>query len=385
MQRRYDPWRWGGLVGLSMGIHAYLSGMVLVLWGLAQVQAWHQGQRRPCLWGLLTMPIVLMAGYRLFGYGVAAEPASTSTLWNANLLALVDPQGKSGWFGAFPIPMPWQWEGFAYLGLPVLLALLLLAPSRFALPGEQPLFPDPRLFWAVMGAMALYALGPEIWLGPWKLISLRSTPLIALLNPIYGFFRSTGRFIWPLYDALVIWVICRLDQRLQRPWLMALMGAALVLETQLPTLRFMRAKAQRFEAIGQGYGTSHSGTLQLIRALQRQGVTHLINATGNPQQPVPGLPGFALSLFAPGIATNHAPYLARWPAGFDRLYQNQPGEAIVARVEHQLQGKGQAVYLLRSNQVTGWAGPGPMVLVAPLHASYGLYAVGAKRAWHHGS
>ena len=29
MQRRYDPWRWGGLVGLGMGIHAVIPGQIL--------------------------------------------------------------------------------------------------------------------------------------------------------------------------------------------------------------------------------------------------------------------------------------------------------------------------------------------------------------------
>lgn len=380
MQRHYGPWRWGGLVVLSMGLHAYLTGMVLLLWGLAMVCAWRQGQRKLCLWGLLSMHVGVMAGYRLFGYDVAADPAPTDAIWNANLLALVDPQGKASWFGAIPIPMPWQWEGFAYLGLPVLLALLVLAPNRFQPPGEAPLFAYPRLFWGVLGAMALYALGPEIWLGPWKLFSLRSTPLIDLLDPIYGFFRSTGRFLWPLYDALLIWVVCRLDQRLRRPWLTLLLGGALFLESQVPTLVFMRAKASRFEAIGRGYPTSHAGPLRLIRRLQRQGITHLINATGDPQQAVPGLPAFALSLFAPEIATNHAPYLARTPAGFDRLYQGRRAEAIVASVERQLaetvpKGTAKVVYLLRLSQAKGWSGPGQLVRVAQLDAQSGLFAL----------
>lgn len=105
------------------------------------------------------------------------------------------------------------------------------------------------------------------------------------------------------------------------------------------------------------------------------GAAHLINATGEPQEPVPGLPAFALTLLMPEIATNHAPYLARRPAGFDRPYQHQRSEAIVAWVERDLQGTGHAVYLLRSNQVRAWAGPGPLELVAPLNASDGLYAV----------
>jgi len=375
IQRHAGPWRWGALLFLSLGIHAYLTGMLLALWALAQVNAWLDGSRRQACWNLATMPISLALGYSLFGYGVPAEPASTTRIWNANLLALMDPQGKSGWFGAFPIPMPLQWEGFAYLGIPLLLALVVLAPKRFARPEEQPLFPHPPLFWGLIIAMALFALGPEIWLGPWRLLSLRSTPIESLLNPVYGLFRSTGRFVWPLYDALVIWGVCRFDQRLRKPWLMALFAGAMLVETQGPSLAVMHAKARRFEGIGEHYRQNHALAIQLIQHLQAQGITHLINATGDPQTTFAALPPFALALLAPTIQTNHAPYLARDPKGFNRLYQGRSSGAILASVQQHLPRGAKALFILRHRDLSSFSTSWTLVPVADLDASTGLYRV----------
>lgn len=48
-------------------------------------------------------------------------------------------------------------------------------------------------------------------------------------------------------------------------------------------------------------------------AFARRPGSNVINLTANPRQALPALPVLALQRLAPGVVTNHAPYLARYP------------------------------------------------------------------------
>ncbi len=124
-----------------------------------------------------------------------------------------------------------QWEGNAYLGLGGLalsaVALLLAAarwrPAHAAARALLPLL-------AVCGFMLVLALSDQIRLGGRLVLDLRRLyrPIVGALGP----FRSSGRFVWPLYYlALAAAVLVPLRVGRHRPALAsALLAAALALQ-----------------------------------------------------------------------------------------------------------------------------------------------------------
>jgi hypothetical protein len=115
----------------------------------------------------------------------------------------------------FPIAnaeMPGQYEGFNYLGLGVLLALL----AGLTLGGGK------ALRWAannwplvlVMLGFTLYALSDTIYWGTHQVLVLHYP---AFMEPITSQFRASGRFFWPVGYALTIAAIVLLYRRLPKP------------------------------------------------------------------------------------------------------------------------------------------------------------------------
>jgi hypothetical protein len=100
----------------------------------------------------------------------------------------------------WPTRTPGQWEGYAYLGVGGLAIVVLAAASRF---GQHRPLPWRRLAptVAVCGALALIAVSTYVTLGGRKVLGTSSLPRAAQV--VIGPFRSSGRFIWPMYYLLL--------------------------------------------------------------------------------------------------------------------------------------------------------------------------------------
>lgn len=87
-----------------------------------------------------------------------------------------------------------QQEGYAFIGLGTL-ALLLAALTKI----DSNLSATARRHWplvAVLVLCAVFAASNEIYFGPWKVLHIPLPDV--LISGVFGIFRSSGRFIWPL-------------------------------------------------------------------------------------------------------------------------------------------------------------------------------------------
>jgi hypothetical protein len=182
-----------------------------------------------------------------WGYGV----------FRMNLLSLVNPDGGMG-------PEPWTWssvlptlphaggdyEGFAYGGLGVLLAIALAAPLLWT---ERRAYWGRRVWPLALTAvlLTLFAISPNVAIGDRGL----AVPVPDVLMRLAGAMRSSGRFFWPVYYLLPlggVWLLRgSLGDRATRPLLLAL--AALQVYDTYPGWSSLRP---HFEVAGQSYPTS---------------------------------------------------------------------------------------------------------------------------------
>lgn len=221
---------WGLLLcWLTLLINAYLYVMVSALFGALWLAALVERGLKP-LRALLLLALHLGVSLAIMWAGgyLAAEGAGTGFgLYSWNPLSLVLPQ-ESFLFPDAPMvdATGGQYEGFSYLGLGLLLALLA---SLVALRGR--LWAPIRRHWALLLAvlaLLLLALSNKIYLGPWLLLDLGEAP------SFLGALRSSGRMVWVLVYLLLLAVLLTLPRR----WgsagvmLLAVLAALQVLDSQ---------------------------------------------------------------------------------------------------------------------------------------------------------
>lgn len=147
------------------------------------------------LWQSGSLSVPGAAGLTMGGFGI----------YSANLLTFVMPTEANTWLfpGPFATANREQYEGYAYLGLGVLVlaagAVVTAVAQRRGLPSGARRHVPLAL---ALAALTVLALGPTITAGRQVLWSYD----VALLGPLTTF-RSNGRMIWPLYYAVVALVL----------------------------------------------------------------------------------------------------------------------------------------------------------------------------------
>ena len=235
--RRRAAW-WTLLLAISVLTHPYLLALVAALWLADLFRALAAGREPPrtILLGALAGPLAafsvakLTGVFWLQGAGVGTASAKTMSvewgfgIYKANLLTAVDPEG---WSLLLPDirTKPEQIEGFAYLGL----GMLLLALAAIAAwPRLKPHLRLERQHWPlvlIMLGSALFSLSDHVELGGHMLHLPWPAPLVGIGN----MFRSTGRFIWPVAYMAMILIVWAVAKGWSRPAGSALLaGAALI-------------------------------------------------------------------------------------------------------------------------------------------------------------
>jgi hypothetical protein len=246
------PWRawpWLVLAPLAAAVHPYLAAMVLGLLLAAALAALSEGAtaRRQALGTLVTVPL-LAAGmaYLVGAFGLGGQlSAEGFGFYSANLLTWFDPMDWAGFLARFGRDQAqgreWstvlpalgqatagQYEGFAYLGLGMLVLLgLALLTAAWPIPGAKAQgAPLRRTLWVLAAclAAALLAFSHRPGLGSRLLFELPLAPPVATL---LGLFRASGRFIWPLTYLLLALTIARVGRL---PGGAAVLVAALALQ-----------------------------------------------------------------------------------------------------------------------------------------------------------
>jgi len=326
---------WAALIVLAAGIHAYFLPMVLILAAFSQVaisESMEPGyrhlnpRRKKVLLNLGILCVVVILSSLIFGYIPTNSVLNGGDSWSANALALLDPQGQSLFAKAFDKLEPFQWEGFSYLGwsnLVVIIAAvsLLFLGGDLARSRQESIFPRPRAYALILVLFFLYSLGSPWMLGGYAILRLPDG--LPLISPLMKVFRSTGRYIWPVYYSLVIWGFVTVCKNMQKPKLVILIIAILMLESYWPTLHLTKGVINDHYQQGLTWqASSLSAPSELTRMIEDSEL--IVNATGSLELEIPVLPRFSIQALNPIVATNYSPYLARLPKPFYRLMSQEP-------------------------------------------------------------
>jgi len=217
---RHKLWRWAwpALFAVAMLVHLYYIPMILPLW-IIGLYFRYSGQKRkwPLLVDLLAgLAAILMVGYctGIFSVNAGELTSSGYGIYSWNLNGFVNPEGFSKLLKSLPLKQEDQMEGFSYLGLGNLI-LIPLALVFFLLKDRA------RRRWKVLIPFALASL-VYILFALSNLAFVNAQPIWNLPLPpqvlsVLGLFRSSGRFIWPVFYFLVLFGLMAILRNLRHP------------------------------------------------------------------------------------------------------------------------------------------------------------------------
>lgn len=194
------------LLFVACGIHPYIAfmnmGLAFALVYRLSIKHYFNREVRLFWYSLITSSaifvVVFIASAYFFGwfFGKTQGEAYGFGVYSTNLLSLINPQFGSLFFNPLKVG-DGQYEGFAYLGVGILLPLIFLLVFRF------------RSF--IMTKIKLVNLGLFIVIVIFTLIALSNTLQIGSFSinlpytgHLFSIFRASGRFIWVLYYLLLI-------------------------------------------------------------------------------------------------------------------------------------------------------------------------------------
>ncbi|MGE5182815.1 MAG: DUF6311 domain-containing protein [Acidobacteriota bacterium] len=204
--RRYVGRVW--LAQLAVAALVYPYHAVLSLGVLVATLLRTRDARTIATWlplGLAT--VALMTWFVGYFAAETARPQWGFEYESTNLLSWLVPlhsgiAGDGRWI-ANVMATPWQYEGYAYLGLGCLMLLVALLPEARTLRGV--IARHAWLFAAVVACCVL-ALSNHVYFGSHELVAY---PIPRLLGWIPRQFRSPGRFVWLPTYVLVIFLLHR--------------------------------------------------------------------------------------------------------------------------------------------------------------------------------
>lgn len=221
-------------IGLIAGLlHPYLAVMSLgVLTGVAVAgRGTHLVARARAL---AASVVSTLAGWWASGLFSVSGAGSMATEglghYSMNLLALISPTGWSAVLPEIPRATGGQdFEGFQYLGLGVLIAVVTAGVARVRTGRPVGTSASTQGFggWVVAAAvlMAIFALSPTVTAGGSVVLDVSGSWTSRL-----AVFRATGRFAWPLVYVIVGWTFSTLAHRLRARALVAVLAAAVCLQ-----------------------------------------------------------------------------------------------------------------------------------------------------------
>jgi hypothetical protein len=130
--------------------------------------------------------------------------------FSANLNTFINPMGWSRFIPSLPLAISNQYEGFCYLGMGGILFVtyaLMLAIKNYKL-----VFDKLIILWPLLLVVTFFSLLAVSNYFTFSKYIIASFYLPSWVTKICGIFRSSGRFIWVLYYALLIfsfWVVLK--------------------------------------------------------------------------------------------------------------------------------------------------------------------------------
>jgi len=204
---------WYSIVALSALIHPYFVAMSGPLAGAALWWNLRATPRHVVAHGIGGAMLALVLLWAGGAFIIPSQPSLTSTVayghYSANLLTFITPMNRSAWLPEWPMATDGQYEGYAYLGAGVL--FLLLTAAAFAcssLPRRRGIAAIPGRVWLAATALGLFGASTVLAIGDLRLLDFPQN------GGLFGMFRSSGRFVWPLAYTLMAGAVIALSARL---------------------------------------------------------------------------------------------------------------------------------------------------------------------------
>ncbi|HVC59475.1 MAG TPA: DUF6311 domain-containing protein [Acetobacteraceae bacterium] len=256
---------WLALLLLTALTNLYLLAMVLGIWGAAFLQQCLLP--RAAIRALVAEPLVIIASLVLVMLvtGILTpdlRSAGTSAfgVLSMNLASLIVPQmsGIVPGLAAYRVGMGMQHEGFAYLGLGVL--LILATTVRSSLVWFRRNARRHVVGIALLALFFLFALSNKVYLGSHLLVEI---PLPEPVTRALGTFRSSGRFIWPVGYALMAFGILQVLRSFRPGAALGILALACII--QFIDVRPLRALVAASAALPRAAVVDRQQTADIIR------------------------------------------------------------------------------------------------------------------------
>ncbi len=222
---------WVALLAVTFLTNMYLFVMVGGCWTAGLVQKLLNRQpsaSRVTMEAVCAItPVIFLAAITgILSPDLASASAAGFGELSMNLASPFVPQmsGLIPGLSSYRVGMGMQHEGFAYLGLGVLLLLLLTVRANFRWLRKSG--PHHAALIVVLVGYVLFALSNAVYFGSHLLFAL---PLPGPVTHALGTFRSSGRFFWPVGYAIVALVVLQVMRNFPQPVSVALILAASLL------------------------------------------------------------------------------------------------------------------------------------------------------------
>ncbi len=218
LEYRHRLWRyaWIVLFSVSILVHLYFVAMLIPLWG---VSLFFRYRREKPKWGLIVDVISIISILLLIGYCIGYFSLKFSNLeamgyglfsWNLN--GFINPQSYSSILNTMPLGFPAQYEGFSYLGLGNLIlfavAFMLYFQNDYAAHQHKFLLP----FGFISIIFILFALSSKAFINDFAIWEIH---LPEFIGRLCSMFRSSGRFIWPVFFFIVLFSLISVNKNLR--------------------------------------------------------------------------------------------------------------------------------------------------------------------------
>lgn len=211
-----DIFSWSSLLVLSVLIHIYFVPMVLIFMFFRLLHEYLENKdiNKQIIVVVSAFLILTTAMFSVGAfYFVKSVKGSLGTA-SANLNTFFNPQSVSPFIKSMPLATEFQYEGFSYLGLGMILFVLIIIIDKILNNNDKLRLIKNELkkqFPFISGILIsffIFSLSPVITLNQQTILNYMIPVLI--INPveqIWSIFRSTGRMTWAIVYIVMIYCI----------------------------------------------------------------------------------------------------------------------------------------------------------------------------------
>ena len=231
---------WGALLSIGVLTHFYLFSMVAILWIsdlLDQVISKKTLPRNQAFFEVISIFVLVLVCAWQAGYFAISSSSGVEQGYGFLKLNLLSPLDPNGWSFVLPnIPIQTTWgEGFNYLGLGIILAILLSLYSLFfisitknypVLKNAFNLVSNHRFLLIALLLLLFNAITNNVGVGAKEF----SFELPALLRAPLNILRSSARMYWPIHYGLIICALFIIIRFLSAKKTIAVLGFLLAIQ-----------------------------------------------------------------------------------------------------------------------------------------------------------